>query len=366
MLRGLGCCSAAAVASTWWSRTAVVHAAATLTYMAKYQVARQREGRERPIPVEQWGEDFLERIRNQFGDFLQWDLAESTQHTYEVQRKQYKKFCVQLRVPEQPAASVLARFIVGRALHNYKLSTIESGVAAVARWGFECGIEGLATDPLVKQALRVAAKVAVPSGAQKLPLDREDLAKAVRALQARGDFIGYRDTAMFLLGWAGMFRCSELAAMDWRSLHFVEEKGVMVYVPSSKTDQVGEGAWVFVAQAQGDAVMCPVLALRRLQAQFDSTGAVFRAYAGGSRISRNTIGTRLQKALSAAGVKDAGLYSAHSLRRGGATHASKSGVSGRMIQAMGRWKSDVVREYLYATPSEMWDAAAQLQECLFG
>jgi hypothetical protein len=185
----------------------------------------------------------LQRVKCRFGDFLRLDLAESTQHTYEVQQGQYRRFCVRLGVPEQPAAGVLARFIVGRALHNYKLSTIESGVAAVSRWGFECGIEGLTSDPLVKQALKVAAKLAVPSsGAQKLPLDKGDLVKVVQVLQARGDFIGCRDSAMFLVGWAGMFRCSELAAMDWRSVHFVEDRGVMLYVPSSKTDQVGEGA----------------------------------------------------------------------------------------------------------------------------
>lgn len=66
-------------------------AAATMTYMAKYQVARQREGRERPISVEQWDQGFLQRIRSQFADFLRLDLAESTQHTCDVQQRQYRK-----------------------------------------------------------------------------------------------------------------------------------------------------------------------------------------------------------------------------------------------------------------------------------
>lgn len=173
--------------------------------------------------------------------------------------------------------------------------------------------------------------------------------RTFQVLQARGDFIGCRDSAMFLVGWAGMFRCSELAAMDWRSVHFVEDRGVMLYVPSSKTDQVGEGAWVFVAQARSNSAMCPVRALRQLQQVYGGAGAVFRATAHGKRISRSTLGTRLQKALKQAGVADPELYSAHSLRRGGATHASKCGMSSRMVQRMGRWKSDVVQEYLYTT-----------------
>jgi hypothetical protein len=29
---------------------------------------------------------------------------------------------------------------------------------------------------------------------------------------------------------------------------------------------------------------------------------------------------------------------------------------------MGRWKSDVVREYLYHSPDELWQASAQQQQ----
>jgi hypothetical protein len=84
---------------------------------------------------------------------------------------------------------------------------------------------------------------------------------------------------------------------------------------------------VFVAQAQGNSAMCPVRALRQLQRVYGGAGAVFRATADGRRISKNTIGPRLQKALKQAGVADPELYSAHSLRRGrGATHASKCGT----------------------------------------
>lgn len=59
------------------------------------------------------------------------------------------------------------------------------------------------------------------------------------------------------------------------------------------------------------------------------------------------------------------LFGTHLLRRGGATHASKSGQSLRMIKFMGHWRSDVEWEYLCASPSEMWDAAAQLYACWF-
>eukprot|EP00775_Hariotina_reticulata_P006070 gene6070-6309_t len=40
---------------------------------------------------------------------------------------------------------------------------------------------------------------------------------------------------------------------------------------------------------------------------------------------------------------------------GGATHAAQVGVPVRFVQLMGRWKSDVVRLYMYASPSQEWE-----------
>ena len=52
------------------------------------------------------------------------------------------------------------------------------------------------------------------------------------------------------------------------------------------------------------------------------------------------------------------MYAAHFLRRGGATHAASVGEPLRYIMLMGRWKSDVVREYMYYTPSQVFAASA--------
>ena len=69
---------------------------------------------------------------------------------------------------------------------------------------------------------------------------------------------------------------------------------------------------------------------------------------------------RLRKALQEAQVPHWDLYAAHSLRRGGATHASKVGVSTRQIQTMGRWRSDAVRQYLYTSPEQLFAASRRM------
>jgi integrase len=229
-------------------------------------------------------------------------------------------------------------------------------------------VEGLAAALEVRRAMQVAAKLAVPSGQRKLPLDRRDLATVVDMLQKRGsrDFLGVRDRALFLVGWSGMFRSSELVGISWEDVR-ERPKGLLLFVPRSKTDQAGEGAWVFIARCAQEK-MCPVRAVQRLRrfacrgSDGQPVGVVFTAWEGEPEaLAKGTVGVRLRKALEEIGMQRWDLYAAHSLCRGGATWAVNHGVSVRQVMAMGRWKSDVVREYLYHTPKEMWAASARQQ-----
>jgi integrase len=133
----------------------------------------------------------------------------------------------------------------------------------------------------------------------------------------------------------------------------------MLYIPQSKTDP-GEGAWVLLAGPGGR--VDPVGALRRLRARVggvSACGPVFWARETGSAaLSKTTVAVRVRKVLECVGVADWQSYAAHSLRRGGATHAAAAGVHLRYIMLMGRWKSDVVRQYMYYTPSQVLAASA--------
>jgi len=62
--------------------------------------------------------------------------------------------------------------------------------------------------------------------------------------------VAARDAAMFVVGWAGMLRSSELVSLHWRDVHFTSVGDVMLYLPHSKTDP-GAGAWVLLASGYG-------------------------------------------------------------------------------------------------------------------
>jgi site-specific recombinase XerD len=290
--------------------------AAVLTYQTTHQ-AERREAR-KPVPVEQWSKEYVQQLRGCWQDFLQVDLAESTHRAYGWHVRQYRKYCKAAGVREVPDAEMLGQFVVGRAQHGYALSTIEQGVYAVSRWALDLGVEGLAAELEVRRAMKVAAKLAVPSGQQKLPLDRRDLAAVADMLQKRGswDFLGARDRALFLVGWSGMFRSSELVGISWEDVR-ERPKGLLLFMPRSKTDQAGEGAWVFIARCAQEK-MCPVRAVQRLRRfacrdrDGQPVGAVFTAWEGEPEaLAKGTVGVRLRKALEEIGMKRWDLYAAH-------------------------------------------------------
>lgn len=327
---------------------------------------QQRRGseRENPRPVQEWSEGLLALLERQLPELLQLDLEQSTRKAYDVHVRQYANLCAKLGRPLAPSSSTLARFVLGRALSGYKLSYIELGVSAVSRWALDQGVEGLGSQPLVVRALKVAGKLAVRAVAQKLPLSARQLRWVVEALPrvSSDGFLRARDEALFVVGWAGMFRSKELVGIRWEHVHFCSSGGVMIFIPRSKTDP-GEGAWVFLSPGQEAGLgVCPVRALRQLKVLTGGQGFVFTARSGESEraLSKTTVAIRLRKALEVAGVASWELYAAHSLRRGGATHAAKVGMPLRLIQAMGRWRSDAVRVYLYCSPEQMFGASSQL------
>jgi integrase len=248
---------------------------------------------------------------------------------------------------------------------NYKLSTISVTMASLRRWSAQVWEFGeLMDQPEVRHALKVARRLAVRDQRQKLPLAAVDLVAVLRELRQRGGstFVTARDSALFVVGWAGLLRSSELVGLDWEDVHFTRGGEVMLYLPRSKTDP-GAGAWVFLgAGSDGDVDPAGCLRdLQRLAGGRSAAGPVFRPFvASVARLSKTTVGVRLKKALARAGVPAAELYAAHSLRRGGATHAARSGVHTRLIQVMGRWKSDAVRAYLYTSPEQLFRASAAM------
>lgn len=158
-----------------------------------------------------------------------------------------------------------------------------------------------------------------------------------------------RDAAIISLGFAGAFRRSELAAADVEHLIF-KDSGIMFYLPRSKTDQKGEGAWKHIAYGKQKAT-CPVRLVQRwIKAAGITEGPLFRNIAKGGRIggriTPHSIARIIKKRAEAAGL-DKEQFSGHSLRRGFITHAYDKGLDVfTIMQHTGHERVETVKRYV--------------------
>jgi integrase len=181
----------------------------------------------------------------------------------------------------------------------------------------------------------------------KDPLLTKDIRKIVIACP--DNLLGLRDRALILVGFAGGFRRSELARIEFHELTF-GKKGVIVNVTTSKTDQEGVGRKVGLPFGTHPET-CPIRALRRwLNAASIADGPVFRKVDRHRRVSprglyRDSIGIILKRAAARAGMRT-GPIAGHSLRSGMVTQAAMNGVTEfvimkqtghRSIQTLGRY-----------------------------
>jgi integrase len=159
--------------------------------------------------------------------------------------------------------------------------------------------------------------------------------------------IGIREQALLLVGFAGAFRRSELAALDWED---VEERpeGLVVTIRRSKTDAEGQGRKVGIPRGRE---VCPVAALAAWREESGGgSGPVFRRVDRHSRLLERMSGQAVAfvvKRWAAVIGRDATEFSGHSLRAGLATSAALAGKSERAIMNQtGHRSVTMVRRYI--------------------
>jgi site-specific recombinase XerD len=140
-----------------------------------------------------------------------------------------------------------------------------------------------------------------------------------------------RDRAVILVGFAGAFRRSELAALDLTDCEF-GERMVTITLRKSKTDQESRGRAVVI---HSGGALCPIEALRSwLEAAAITEGPVFRSVRSsgrvGKRLTAESVCHIVKDYAGQAGL-DARDFAGHSLRAGHVTQAILRGESAHAI-----------------------------------
>lgn len=224
--------------------------------------------------------------------------------------------------------------------------TLSHRLSALSKWHVQQGFYDPTATPAVREALSGVFRVYGKPKKQARALSLASLHQMLVALTMDMSLAAVRDSALLQLGFLGGFRRSELVGIQVEDLLW-EPEGLTVLLPRSKTDQEGKGVLRSIPYGDQDPLCGPTALRHWLQKSGIISGPVFRP------MTRH--GTVRDQALSAGSVTSilvlraqrAGLdhvpdLSAHSLRRGMATAASKAGATRRAIKKQGGWKTDAV------------------------
>lgn len=200
-------------------------------------------------------------------------------------------------------------------------------------------------NPRLKQIMQGIARKFGKAPKRAKPFTKEDIEKIRMCLLGEEEIHSARNLALFLVGFFGALRASELIKIEYRHLTFTDE-GLKIFLPRSKTDQTNEGHIVYLPRLKG--VLCPVVALENwLRVSKIKDYYVFPAIIGTVNIEIDykrhiqmmSFSNLIKRIAKRAGLIEPESYSTHSLRRGFATEAAKKGVSLVSIQKHGRWES---------------------------
>jgi site-specific recombinase XerD len=179
---------------------------------------------------------------------------------------------------------------------------------------------------------------------EKAPaLTIEQLTQIAHHLKLQDTLQAYRNNALLQVGFCGALRRSELINIQYEHITFVPE-GMAIIIPRSKTDQGGEGQTCAIPY--GDETVCAVMALKNWCKRAGiKSGFVFRSVNRHQQVSDATLTPRsinliIKSVATECKLPDAEKFSGHSLRRGFATCASKSGASFVTIMRHGRWRHE--------------------------
>ncbi len=263
--------------------------------------------------------------------------SERTIEVYRAALIDFDEYCILEAVTNRPAApQTIADYISELADRGLKVSTIRVRLAAIAY------AHRIATlpDPTTAEVVRATvAGIARQHGTRpnkKAPMTLEVLRAMLNATPGK-DLISIRDRAILILDYGGMFRRSELVALDVSDLSFKTDR-LIITVRRSKTDQEGAGLTKHFPLLR-DAQLCPVRAVRAwLRVSRIKSGPLFRPIGrwqkevSSQRLTDKGIVRAIKDAAKRAGL-DPDIYSGHSARRGGITSALQNDALERDLMA---------------------------------
>jgi integrase len=299
-------------------------------------------------------------LAQEAAELAQGAKSANTRKAYDREWRAFVRWCGAIGRDPLPAEPATVALFVTDQAKSRKPAGIDVALAAIAAAHKTAGIDTPTRHPAVRAVREGARRKVGTAQRQAAPMTVDLLEVAIAAIDT-STLAGVRDRAILLLGFAGAFRRSELAAIDIADIRSVAA-GLEVVIRRSKTDQVGAGRTVAIPRARRSD-LCPVAAVEAWHRALGelTQGPLFRSIDRHGNVSRSAISDRAIAEVIKSRARGAGLdperLSGHSLRAGLATSAAIAGVSERVIQQTTGHKSvTVLRRYIRG--ADLWRETA--------
>jgi len=288
----------------------------------------------------------LETLKN-----LRSSKAANTLRAYQADFKDFLAFCSKNCFNSMPTEPKILALYLTHLSANSKYSTLKRRIASISVIHKMKGHYLDTKHPIIMENLHGIRRIKGTNQKSKKPLLINNLKEIVNVIdqyisnsrlnemtKSKAVKNKIRDRAIILIGFAGGFRRSELANIEYEDIEFVRE-GIKIFIKRSKTDQSGEGMIKAIPYFDNQNY-CPVLALKKwIEINAIKSGKIFE-------ISDKSVALIIKKYASQAGL-DETKYGGHSLRSGFATSAAESGAEERNIMSMtGHKTTQMVRRYI--------------------
>ena len=284
---------------------------------------------------------------------LQNSKAKNTVRAYKSDFKHFGVFCAQNGFKSLPSdPQIVSLYLTHLSTKEAKISTLKRRLVSI---GVIHKLKGHYLDTKHPSIIENIMGIKRRKGSNQLskkPILINSLKNIINAIdeQNKKEIKIFRDRSIILVGFSGGFRRNEIVSLDYDDLDFVPE-GLKINIKRSKTDQFGEG-FTKALPYFDNSQYCPVVSLKKwIKISKIKSGAVFRRFSKGSKLSENrltdqTVALLIKEYLKLTGI-DSKNYSGHSLRSGFATSAAESGAEERSIMAMtGHKSTEMVRRYI--------------------
>ena len=285
---------------------------------------------------------FTREQRSQAEAFMAGSMAPSTRASYSSAWRRFAAWCMaEGHTPLPAAAPVVVVYLSELAASGFALSSVASARAAIGAVHRHRREADPAADAEVRRVMSGISRALGRVQRQARPLDAVALGvlrtNACRPRRFAGSGCleaeerawrrGLFDLALASVLRYGLLRISEAAALLWSDLDFRDEGSVTVTVRSSKTDQSGEGAALYLGRL-GRQALLDLKALRPEDAPEEEP--VFG-------LSVRQLQRRLHAAAVASGLGEG--FTGHSGRVGMTQDLVAAGAELPALMVAGRWSS---------------------------